>query len=162
MRYGFNLVWSEQDEGFIATCPDFPGLSAFGETVDEVLAEAKTALNLFVESLIATGDELPEPTQAVEYSGQVRFRMPKSLHRSLVQKAYQEGVSLNTWMISLLLEKNTTLKLVDEVCSRIDGVEKAIHIHRKETKQMTFKSATTYVPDFLIGEEYATTKPHFT
>jgi len=31
-RYSFNIEWSEEDEEYIATCPAFPGLSAFGET----------------------------------------------------------------------------------------------------------------------------------
>lgn len=61
-EYGFKLLWSEEDQGFIATCPDFPGLSAFGETREEVLAEATSALDLFIESLTASGEPLPKPT----------------------------------------------------------------------------------------------------
>lgn len=50
-EYGFNIRWSDEDEGFIATCPDFPGLSAFGETPEEALDEADIALDLFIETL---------------------------------------------------------------------------------------------------------------
>lgn len=47
----FNIVWSAEDDGFIATCPEFPGLSAFGETLEEVAREAKIVLDLFYQSL---------------------------------------------------------------------------------------------------------------
>jgi predicted RNase H-like HicB family nuclease len=31
-HYGFDIFWSEGDGGYSATCPDFSGLSAFGES----------------------------------------------------------------------------------------------------------------------------------
>lgn len=153
-KYGFNLLWSEEDQGFIATCLDFPGLSAFGETPEEALSEARIALELFIESLVASGDSLPKPTECFEYSGQIRLRMPKTLHHSLAQKADKEGVSLNTWLITLLSERNATSKLVDKVCSRIDNVEKAIHVHRAETKKIRIQQEATYTPQIIKGGEY--------
>jgi antitoxin HicB len=158
-EYGFNLLWSDEDQGFIVTCPDFPGLSAFGESPEEALAEARIALDLFIESLQASGNELPKPTKTVDYSGQIRLRMPKSLHYSLVQKAEKECVSLNTWLITLLSERNATSKLVDAVCSKIESVEKAIHVHRAETRQIKFNQSSFYSPDFIKGDEYGTVKP---
>lgn len=158
-EYGFNLLWSDEDQGFIVTCPDFPGLSAFGETSEEALAEAKIALDLFIESLQAAGEALPKPTKTVDYSGQVRLRMPKSLHSSLVQKADVEGVSLNTWLVTLLSERNATSKLVDKVCCKIESVEKAIHVHREETRYITFNQKTIYSPVSIKGEEYGKVKP---
>lgn len=159
-KYGFNLLWSEEDQGFIVTCPDFPGLSAFGDTPAEALAEANVALMLFIESLQASGDPLPKPTENVDYSGQIRFRMPKSLHASLSQQAEKEGVSLNTWIITLLSERNATSKLVDQVCSRIENVEKAIHVHRAETRQITISQKSMYIPENIIGEDYGKVKPY--
>lgn len=160
-NYGFNLLWSEEDQGFIATCPDFPGLSAFGETPEEALSEARTALELFIASLKASGDELPKPTECVDYSGQIRLRMPKTLHSSLAYKADKEGVSLNTWLITLLAERNATSKLVDKVCSKIDCVEKAIHVHRAETRQIRIQQETSYTPQSIKGGEYGKVTPYF-
>lgn len=153
-KYGFNLLWSEEDQGFIVTCPDFPGLSAFGETPEEALSEAKIALDLFIASLQATGDSLPKPTESFDFSGQTRLRMPKTLHSSLAHQADKEGVSLNTWLITLLSERNATSKLVDKVCARIDNVEKAIHVHRAETKQIRIQQEMSYTPQLNIGGEY--------
>ncbi len=44
IQYGFNIFWSEGDSGYIATCPDFPGLMAFGETYEDAAREAKGVL----------------------------------------------------------------------------------------------------------------------
>ncbi len=61
-HYGFKVFWSDEDKGYIATCPDFPGLSAFGESENDALAEGKTALRLFLESLQAEGKRAPKVT----------------------------------------------------------------------------------------------------
>ena len=160
-KYGFSLLWSEEDQGFIVTCPDFPGLSAFGETPEEALIEAKVALELFTDSLCASGHPLPKPTETVDYSGQIRLRMPKSLHSSLVKNAGEEGVSLNTWLVTLLAERNAASDLVNKICSKIDNVEKAIHLQAPKHKQIVIKNKTDYYQEFKQGEEYGNIKPVF-
>lgn len=37
-----------------------------------------------------------------KYSGQLRLRMPPSLHKELAEQAEQEGVSLNTLLLCLV------------------------------------------------------------
>lgn len=44
----------------------------------------------------------PEPTQELEYSGQFKLRLPKSLHKRLAQKSREEGVSMNQYCVYLL------------------------------------------------------------
>jgi predicted RNase H-like HicB family nuclease len=94
-KYSFKLSWSDEDEAYVATCPEFPGLSAFGETAAEALKEAKVALELLIEAYQESGKPLPEPKAVREYSGQFRVRIPKTLHQQLVEQAEDEGVSLN-------------------------------------------------------------------
>ncbi len=60
-KYALQIFWSEDDEGFIATCQEFPGLSAFGETREEALREAQIALDLMIEIYLEKGIALPEP-----------------------------------------------------------------------------------------------------
>jgi len=71
-HYGFKVFWSDEDGGYIATCPDFPGLSAFGESENDALAEGKAALRLFLESLQAEGKQPPLATTM-----QKRRRQPR-------------------------------------------------------------------------------------
>jgi predicted HicB family RNase H-like nuclease len=100
--YSFRVVWSKEDEAFIATCPEFEGLSAFGDTADRALAEAQVALSLMIEAYHAEGWELPAAASLSSYSGQFRLRVPRSLHARLADAAEADGVSLNTYAVSLL------------------------------------------------------------
>jgi len=76
-RYSFNIEWREEDEEYIATCPAFPGLSAFGETEEEALKEAKIALEGFIETHKANRMALPEPIVHEAVSGKFELRLPK-------------------------------------------------------------------------------------
>ncbi len=60
-KYALQIFWSEDDEGFIAICQEFPGLSAFGETREEALREAQIALDLMIEIYLEKGIALPKP-----------------------------------------------------------------------------------------------------
>jgi predicted RNase H-like HicB family nuclease len=60
-KYTIHIFWSDEDDGFIAACEEFPGLSAFGETREDALREAQHALDLMIEHYRATGQRLPEP-----------------------------------------------------------------------------------------------------
>ncbi len=64
-KYTIQIFWSAEDEGFIAVCQEFPGLSAFGETREEALQEAQTALNLMIETCLEKNILLPEPQTAL-------------------------------------------------------------------------------------------------
>ena len=101
-RYAFNIVWSEEDEEYIATCSSFPGLSAFGETEEEALHEAKIALDLFIESYKERGIPLPKPERTPKFSGQLSLRLPKSLHQRAARMATKDGVSLNQYITNAL------------------------------------------------------------
>ena len=100
--YSFRVVWSNEDEAFVATCPEFEGVSAFGDTADQALAEAQVALSLMIEADHAEGRELPAAANLSSYSGQFRLRVPRSLHAKLAEAAEADGVSLNTYAVSLL------------------------------------------------------------
>jgi predicted RNase H-like HicB family nuclease len=98
-NYKFDLAWSVEDEGYIATCPEFVGLSAFGETANEALAEAQVALKLFIETYEEKGIRLPEPKIIQDYSGQIRLRLSKSLHGQAAKAAIEDGISLNQFIM---------------------------------------------------------------
>lgn len=53
------IVEREDDSGFHAFCPTLRGCHSQGETLDEALANAKEAIEAYVESLKAHGEPLP-------------------------------------------------------------------------------------------------------
>ncbi len=60
-KYSFRVQYSEEDGGYIALSPEFPGLSAFGETPEEAIRESATALELLIEADSEQKKALPEP-----------------------------------------------------------------------------------------------------
>ncbi len=101
-QFPFDIVWSEEDGEYIATCSSFPRFSAFGETEEEALREAKITPELFIESYKERGISLPKPPKNQTYSGQLRLRLSKSLHERAARMASQDGVSLNQYINSAL------------------------------------------------------------
>jgi predicted RNase H-like HicB family nuclease len=104
-KYPVSIKWSDEDEGYIATVPGIQGLSAFGESPDEALSELKVAAEGYFQSLKKAGKPMPILEKVSSFSGQLRLRMPKSLHSELAHAAKNEGVSLNTYIITLLSKK---------------------------------------------------------
>lgn len=107
-RYSTVVRWSDEDEGFIATCPELPGLSAFGETAETAVSEIAIALKPFLESYQENGVTPPAPRVASSYSGQLRLRLPISLHEAAAELAAQEGISLNQLLVGALQDRVTS------------------------------------------------------
>lgn len=114
-KYSTIVQWSDEDEGYIAIVPELPGVSAFGETVEEAAKELEIAKQLVLKVYRDDGCSLPEPDKLRDFSGQLRLRIPKSLHASLSAEARKEGISLNAYIGYLLSKNNETGKLNKQV-----------------------------------------------
>ncbi len=101
-HYPIKVFYSEEDKGFIAVIPDLPGCSAFGETEEDALREVKVAQELWIKTAKKEGRKTPRPSSENIYSGKILARTPKSLHKALMEKAKQEGVSLNQLVVYIL------------------------------------------------------------
>jgi antitoxin HicB len=62
MKYLIEIFWSDEDEGYIATCPDLPGCSAWGATPAEAARQMEDAAAAWVEARLQAGEPLPEPS----------------------------------------------------------------------------------------------------
>ena len=60
-KYAIEIIYSEDDEGYIAVVPELPGCSAFGETEERALQEIKTAIDLWLSTARDMGREIPAP-----------------------------------------------------------------------------------------------------
>lgn len=103
-HYSAVVDWSAEDEEFIAMCPEFPGASGSGGSEEEAIAELRESISVLLETYAAKGFSVPEPRLHEEFSGQVRLRLPKELHRELANAAEKQGVSLNTLFVSYLAQ----------------------------------------------------------
>jgi predicted RNase H-like HicB family nuclease len=100
LDYDIRIRKLTEDEGggWFAEIPLLPGCIADGESVDEAVENLNTAKKSWIETSIELGRLVPEPLTG-DFSGQLRVRMPKSLHRELSQRAKEENVSLNQLII---------------------------------------------------------------
>ncbi len=103
-RYAVNLMWSNEDGGYVATIPELRGLSACGETAEDAVREVEQAAEALVDAMSEEGLQVPAPLEMPVFSGQFRVRVPVSMHEALVVRAGYEGVSLNTLIVSLVAE----------------------------------------------------------
>ena len=61
LKYHINVFWYEPDACWIADIPDLKYCSAHGPTPETALAEARIAMELWIESCEKHGDPIPEP-----------------------------------------------------------------------------------------------------
>ena len=99
--YRICLGWSPEDEAYVASVAAL-GVLAHGDSVDEAAREARAAGELMLESLADDDRYIPPHDCRRTFSGNIRLRIPKGLHRELAERAQDEGVSLNTLMVALL------------------------------------------------------------
>ena len=102
MHYSIKVFYSEEDKGFIAIVPDLRGCSAFGKTEGEAIKQVKIAEELWLKTAKKEKRKIPRPSSEAVYSGKILARTTKSLHMELMEKAKEEGVSLNQLVVYLL------------------------------------------------------------
>jgi antitoxin HicB len=90
--------------GFLIEYPDLPGVISDGATPEEAVENGRDALKAALLTMEEFGDPIPAPGAFNAASGQWRQRVPKTLHARLVERARQEGVSLNTLVTAMIAE----------------------------------------------------------
>ena len=65
--YRIHLI-KEPDGGFTASVPTLSGCITFGKSVDEAMEMVKEAISLYIESLEAHGEAVPDDQNTLEYS----------------------------------------------------------------------------------------------
>lgn len=94
----------EEGGGYLIEFPDLPGCISDGETVEEAMENGNDAVEAWIETATEMNKKIPKPGEFENQSGKWVQRVPKSIHLRLVQRAAEEGVSLNTLVITFLTE----------------------------------------------------------
>lgn len=111
LPYKIEIVRDTDEEGYVAFVPELKGCITTGVTEEDALESLKDAKAVWLSSALEDGEEIPEPYILKEYSGEFKLRMPKTLHRLLMERAREEGVSMNQYCV-MLLSMNTALHSV--------------------------------------------------
>lgn len=67
-HYSINLFWSDEDHGYIALVPEFKNLSAYGETPEEALKEARALVEDYIKIYKEEGLPIPQPVTVTLFS----------------------------------------------------------------------------------------------
>lgn len=59
--YSIVIQWSEKDNCFVATLPEWSDHNTQGNSYEEALANAREEIELMIKSSMAQGELLPEP-----------------------------------------------------------------------------------------------------
>ena len=96
---------SEENPGWVAWVEELPGCITYADTKEEIMEMIQDVMRLWIETALTRGKPIPKPRKEKrDFSGRFVVRVPKSLHRKLVERAQHEGVSLNQWITSALAE----------------------------------------------------------
>jgi predicted RNase H-like HicB family nuclease len=104
LDYPVEVKKIKEDEGggFFVSVPLLPGCMSDGESLEEAYDNIQEAKEEWLSSMLERGMKIPEPVEQEEYSGKFIIRLPKTLHRALVQVSKREGVSLNQYVTNTL------------------------------------------------------------
>jgi antitoxin HicB len=90
----------EQGGYYVAGYIELPDLTMTGDTPEEAVKELLDERKDWFRTCLELGVKIPMPVDPPKYSGEIRVRMPPSLHQALAQRAASEGVSLNQYMVT--------------------------------------------------------------
>ena len=62
------MLHKEPEGQYTVTVPALPGCITYGENVDDAIAMAKEAIELYIEFMEEKGEEIPDDSTTLEYS----------------------------------------------------------------------------------------------
>jgi antitoxin HicB len=98
--YQVVVQWDPEDGCYIATLPAWQNAQTHGATPQAAVRNAREVLALLIQTALRHGEPIPATER--RHSGNLRLRLPVSLHNRLAAAAEREGVSLNQWIVAKL------------------------------------------------------------
>ena len=92
-HYTYRVTWSEEDREYVGLYAEFPSLSWLAASQESALKGIRTVVADVLTDMRSNKE--PEPIASRRYSGKFMVRVPPEVHRELVIKAAEAGVSLN-------------------------------------------------------------------
>jgi antitoxin HicB len=140
MSLPYRIELIPDEGGVVARIPDLPGCMSSGDTAEEALKGLEEVKELWLQARLKAGHSIPAPThEASEYSGKFVLRVPKSLHRSLDERANAENMSLNSYLLYLLTERHAEARVSRDVHSLYESVQKAWKVQSEHSGAAYFK-----------------------
>ncbi|GHD06278.1 type II toxin-antitoxin system HicB family antitoxin [Zhihengliuella salsuginis] len=97
-HYRYSVMWSPEDEAYVATVAEFASLSWIADSKAEALSGLEAMLEDVVADLVANGEEIPQPFAERRYSGNLKVRVSPEVHRNVAIAAAEQHVSINRYL----------------------------------------------------------------
>jgi predicted RNase H-like HicB family nuclease len=141
--YRVELRYEAEDGSWSALVPELPGCVAVGETPNDAIADLPSVIDLWIATARDAGIPVAEPRPEFVASGKFLLRTPKDLHQALIVRAEYEGVSLNSYCVSLLsagigrtlatevrraeIPRAALEDMMDQLVGRADLIARVVH-----------------------------------
>jgi predicted RNase H-like HicB family nuclease len=141
----------EEGGGWTACIPLLGRYSCVGdgETYEEAIEDLKESQEDLIESMIAKGLEIPEPTEERAAIKSFALRMPADLYVRIVELAKRDGISVNRFIVETLSKRQEGLDLAQAV----DRIRSEIRYGNSELRQVVMACM------FRGSAQYITTSP---
>ena len=100
--YRMEIYEDHEEGGYTVAFPELRGCLTCGDTLEQAIENAQDAKRCWIEAALEEGIKIPEPKNSEDYSGQFKLRIPKALHKTLIEQSAAEGVSMNQYCVYLL------------------------------------------------------------
>jgi predicted RNase H-like HicB family nuclease len=104
-KYPVRIFWWDEDNAWVAVCPAFPFISALGATREEAAREIDEAIEEVIFTCEEEGKPLPPVIPEPVSSGQIRLRLPRTVHDRAIECAQIDETSLNTFLVSAVAQR---------------------------------------------------------
>lgn len=107
LNYKIDLYYenNEEDNYWVASCPELNGCKSHGGTEIEALDNLKSAKRNWFYSMLESDVAIPLPGEDSVYkdfSGKLLLRMPKELHFNVNLAAKKENISINQKLVNII------------------------------------------------------------
>jgi len=152
LNYPIELTKIPLDEGggYSACIPALGRYSiiADGDSSEEAIEKVEKLKNDYIEELYRKGITIPEPKNEKQFkdvSGKFLLRIPKELHKNLIEQASENGVSLNQYVLYLLTKALNQDLTENKLTNFIKKFERIFDIEPEYDLNFDFKNSKDFV-----------------
>ena len=130
----YRVQLAPDDNGtFLVTLPDFPELTTFGDTREEALSYALSALEEAIAARMSDRQEIPLPSRGRAWDSRVSLPMQASLKVLLYQAMWSEGVRKSDLARRMSIHKQEVDRILDlNHATNLSKLERAFDVLGKK------------------------------
>lgn len=95
LEYSIHIHYSSEEKEYIVRSPEFPGLSVFGDTREQALAESVSIMDEMISICKEKHEQLPIP-HTLESTDTTTIEVPRYVGNILALEAEATGLDINT------------------------------------------------------------------